>query len=349
MIEDLDNNTKSEKSDDGGKIIFNLDASDSSTNKHFKVTIFCASDESSGFSARSERNKATHFIPSEARRTIEVSRGIRFVSKLESLKIVDLSALIYDTPMTNDRRCALITEYNGEKYLVSKIPSKDGFPGYYFDNISGNYFTDPRVMMTNRGHYVRKINVKDSITSEYSSQTWTTGSSGVAIKDPWLSRDSSWNNGSTLPAHPNTVATGIYQNHSTWGYPITLDDVSTLSWIETVRSGMFDLRVDNRTSGQIFSPGWSGWAQEAYPNDITKWQSAYAGAITISGDIPNRGFLFYNTGENLPAFYSISYRTVKNTDESFSRFLYKLELESNGSRSVIPKVRSIRFRVNRVD
>lgn len=349
VVDDLDKNTSTEFKDSDGKIIFQLDASDSSTDRHFKVTMFCASDENSGFSGKSSSSQATHFIPSEIRDNIEVSKGIKFVSKLEAIKIVDLSTLIYDTPMSNDTRCALISDYNGEKYLVSKTPSKDIFPGYYFDSVSGVYFFDTRVLIRNKGHFIRKAEVDSSLN------IFTTGSSGRIVSDPWNVTDTTWNNGSTLPEYPNTDSTKPFPNHSTWGYPITLDDSFTVLWTDSLLgSGSFDLRAPNRSDGQIGSNNWRVWLSgynldqlNAYDNTPGYYGRKFLNVRAES--IPNRGFLFYNTGENLPSFYSISYRTVKNINESYSRFLYKIELESNGSRTVVPKVRSIRFRVNRTE
>ncbi len=348
VVEDLDKNTITEFFDSDGKITFRMDGSDSSTDRHFKVTIYCASDDNSGFVGKTTSSKATYFIPSELRGNIEVSKGVRFVAKLEAIKIVDLSTLLYDTPMSNDKRCALITEFNGEKYLVAKTPSKDIFPGYYFDSISGFYFTDTRVLIRNKSHFIRKT---ESATG---STTFTTGSSGTYIIDPYNRIDITWNNGSTIPEYSNTITTGVYPNHTTWGYPIILDDSSTVYWVETLYSGFIDLRPSHKEDTLVDSPNWTGWLAVNHPSDYSSWLSSKSqnngnGVLTVRETIPNRGFLFYNTGENLPSFYSISYRTVKNMDDSYSRFLYKIELESDGSRTVVPKVRSIRFRVNRIE
>lgn len=347
LVQDLDTGSSLEARDEDGKIKFQLDGVDSSTNKHYKVTVFCASDESTGFSGKSGSSLASHFIPNEDNNTINVSRGIRFVAKLESLKIVDLSTLLYDTPMANDKRCTLITDFNGEKYLIAKAPSKDIFPSYYFDSISGYYLIDSRVMIPNKNHYVRKIssNIEDGY--------YTTGSSGQIIVDLWMGIDRTWNNGATLAEYPNTTSTGIYPNHSTYGYPINIDDSPYVKWSDTIRSGDLDLRAENKDYAEVGSSGWKVWLVCGYSlsalQSYNNVPAQYGGpALTIrDAIIPNRGFLFYNSAENLPAFYSISYRTVKSMDSSYSRFVYKVELESDSSRSVIPKVRSVRFRLNR--
>ena len=347
VVDDLDKNTQSEFFDSDGVILFELDASNSSTDRHFKVTIFCASDNSNGFSGRSGPSIANHFIPSENRHSMKVSKGIKFVAKLEAIKIVDISTLLYDTPMSNDKRCALISEFNGEKYLVAKMPSKDIFPGYYFDSVSGYYCIDPRVLIQNKGHFIRKTEINSSTT------IYTTGSSGNVIIDPFEREDITWNNGATIPEYYNTISTGVYPNHSTWGYPIILDDTETVFWSDTVYSGSIDLRPLDKENSLVGSINWSGWMVANHPSDYNTYVLSYSycrhSRLSIEENIPNRGFLFYNTGENLPAFYSISYRTVKNVDDSYSRFMYKIELESNGTRTVVPKVRSIRFRINRTE
>jgi len=344
-IEDLDTGLSSDVYDEDGKLTFKLDASESSTDKHFKVVIYCASDEETGFCARYTRSTATYFIPSKNKGLINVSKGIKFVSRLESIKLVDLSTLVYDTPMSNDKRCALITDYNNEKYLVAKIPSKDIFQGYYFDSISGYYYYDSRILIKNIGHFVRQT------LSDTQINYFTTGSSGTIVYDPWNRIDTSWNAGSVLSEYPNTDTEFKYANHSTYGYPITLSDASELKWRDLLTSGSIDLRSPNISSALVGSPEWSGWiSTSVYSGDLPTYIRSvdhYSRPVLyVNTTIPNRGYLFYSTGENLPSFYSISYRTVKNTDSSYSRFVYKIELSSDSDRSVIPKVRSIRFRIN---
>jgi hypothetical protein len=343
-IEDLDTGLSTDIHDEDGKLNFKLDASQSSTDKHFKVVIYCASDEETGFSAK-YGNSETHFIPSESRYLIDVSKGIRFVSRLEPIKIVDLSTLVYDTPMSNDKRCALITDLNNEKYLVAKTPSKDIFQGYYFDSISGYYFFDPKALIKNVGHFVRQT------LTDTGANYFTTGSSGTIIYDPWDRIDSSWNAGTVLTEYPNTDNEFKYANHSTYGYPIVLSDSSTLAWRDTLTSGSIDLRSPNISSSLVGSAEWTDWITNSeYSGDLETYNRNLSdvsrASFPVNTTIANRGFLFYNTGENLPSFYSISYRTVKNIDSSYSRFVYKIELGSDGDRSVIPKVRSIRFRIN---
>jgi hypothetical protein len=74
--------------------------------------------------------------------------------------------------------------------------------------------------------------------------------------------------------------------------------------------------------------------------------SSYAYPIHINKSDNNVGYLFYNTAENLPGFYSIGYKSALNLDKSASRFMYKVELDSNKQGNLTPVVRSVRFVVN---
>jgi hypothetical protein len=348
IIEDLDSNNHFESKDQDGKINFQLDASSSETNKHFKITIFCAADEATGFSARYSVFRELYFIPSENIGLMKVSKGVRFVSRIDPIKLVDFSTLIYDTPMSNDKRCAIISDYNDEKYIVSKVPSKDIFPGYYFDSISGYYYIDNQTLIKNKSHFIRRSLVGSEIIY------YTTGSSGISILDGRNQIDGSWNDGNTLPEFPNTVSNGVYPIHSTYGYPINLEDSSTVLWTELLASGDYDLLADERSASIVGTPAWEVWLSGVNSNRYNSWRYSiswfygYERTLMINKEpIFNRGFLFYNTAENLPSFYSISYKTVKTLDDSYSRFVYKIELESNGGRTVVPKIRSVNFRINR--
>lgn len=346
-IEDLDRGGVIVAEEGDGLIRFNLDASDSTSNRHFKITMNCASDEETGFSARYASPQGLNWIPSESRGFITIPAGIRIVPRLEPIKVVDLSTLIYDTPMTNDRRCAITEESSGEKYLVVKSPSKDVFPGYYFNSIERVYETNPYVFIENKSHYIRR-----TATNESGDVYFTTGSSGSLVVDPWLQTDTTWNNGQTLGEYPNTVSTVYYTNHTTYGYPVNIDDSSSLVWYDVLYSGDLDLRCPDIASGRVGSPEWTGWiGATEYSDNLNEYLStpSYLGykRCQVRGDsITNKGYLFYNTGENLPAYYSISYRTIQQESDINSRFLYKLELTSDGSRRVAPRVRSIRFKVN---
>ena len=314
---------------------------------HYKITIYCMSDTSTGFCAN-------NWVPFEASKdnnpNITVSSLVKIVQKLNPLKIVDISDLIYDTPMNNDNRAALITMENDEKFLVVKIPSKDTFPGYRFDSLSRTYLTNSKYMIENFGHWIRKsiVNIRDpfigapedgylTLDQEF---LYTTGSSGLVVYDASdFVPDITWNDGQTLKDYPNTFRSGFYPYHSTIGYPINIDISETSTY--TLYQDSIDPRAQY-TSGVVGSTNWINWITE---NSISDYgQLVRYGQITVTD--PNRGFLFYSTAENLPSFYSISYRTVKSIDDTNSRFLYKLQLTSDDVGSLVPKVRSIRFKIN---
>lgn len=346
-VEDLDRGgvTIIEKSEGFLKIDF--DASDSTTNRHFKIIITCASDEGTGFSA--QYGGGRHWVPNEKRGNIIIPAGIRLVPRLESIKVVDLSTLVYDTPSTNDRRCAIITESNTDKYLVVKVPSKDAFPGYLFNRTTNTYILHPEVFIENKGHFVRRAALSPTGYFYY-----TTGSSGTAIYDQWWYSDTTWNDGQTLGEYPNTEVDVRYPVHSTHSYPLNLEDSSSVLWTDNVFSGGYDLRAPCMESGRVGSLEWSGWIENSeYASDLSFYNSQISRGYTPSiapfeDSITNKGNLFYNTAENLPAYYSISYRTLSRTATLADRFLYKIELSSNGSRNLVPSVKHIKFHINEV-
>jgi len=59
----------------------------------------------------------------------------------------------------------------------------------------------------------------------------------------------------------------------------------------------------------------------------------------------NKGHLFYNTAENLPSFYTITYGIVDKSDISLDKFLYKIELISEHD-YLTPYVNNIKFTIN---
>ncbi len=342
-VENLDTGVVKTYLDDGG--IFNIvfpKIVGLGGNSHYKITLYCSSDNSTGFCANG-------WVPYESSNqkdsTIIVSPLVRIVQKLNPLNIVDISDLIYDTPMNNDNRAAIILLDNGEKYLIAKIPSKDTFPGYYYNSLEKKYNSNSDYMIENNGHWVRRGVFYENVSGilELSDEfTYTTGSSGLYVyeKDR-VSVDYNWNNGATLVDYLNTKS-GFFIHHSTINYPINIDRSDYSSY--TLRSGMYDPRAPY-DSGLVGSNEWRAWIAREIPNggrDLTIYDGlGYMGVYDL-----NRGFLFYSTAENLPSFYSISYRTVSNIDDTNTRFLYKLELSSDDEGSLVPKVKSLRFIIN---
>lgn len=345
VVTNLDNGESTIVSSEGSLFNIYLNRVNPSVDTHFRISIYCASDEETGFCA-------DKWVPFEGTRekTIEVSPGIRIVPELKPISIVNLNTLIYDTPTSNDTRAAIYEEQNGEKYIVVKSPSKDLFPGYYFDNINKKYIEDESTKIENIGHWIRNgvqityqnIPGYSGLVPVYSDPfTYTTGSnaSGVVYKYNRSTVDNSWNNGSVLPDYPNYTGVSFYSHHSTFGYPINVDSV------RNKKLYLEDKMIDPRApydSSSVGSSSWLTWISGAYPSDYQQWQdNKYINTDTI-----NRGFLFYESAENLPTFYSISYRTLVGETDINKRFLYKLELTSDSQSNLVPVVRSIRFMIN---
>ena len=59
----------------------------------------------------------------------------------------------------------------------------------------------------------------------------------------------------------------------------------------------------------------------------------------------NTGHLFYNTAENIPSFYSITYGLIENTDVVLDKFLYKIQLTSEHE-SLSPMLNNVKFTMN---
>lgn len=354
VAENLDDGGLVESEDLSDTLNIVLDASNSTTNKHFKLTIYCASDEDTGFSAKSGSSRATHWIPSVERGVMSVNPGIKIVPRLERLRVVDIASLLYDTPMNNDRRCALITNAIGEKLLVVKTPSKDIFPGHYFQNETKQYAYDPRVVIKNNGHWIRRANVKSGPL--YQDIIYTTGSASGKIYDPWREQDVTWNDGYQLGEFLNTVDSGIYPNHSTYGYSINIDAARDVQWVDTLFPDDIDLRAPVVASGKVGTSEWENWIKSdpalsgtSYNQYLSNLDEYGVGFYFVNTVVSNKGFLYYPTAENLPTFYSISFRSAKETSEVNKRFLYKVELSSDGKSKLAPKIRSVRFKVNKVD
>ena len=335
-IEDLDTGVIKTYLDDSN--VFDIKFSPTSKingEGHYKITIYCASDNATGFCA----NK---WVPIESSRdlgaTIIVSPLIKIVQKLNPLKIVDISDLIYDTPMNNDNRAALIQTYDNEKFLIVKLPSKDSFPGNYYNSLEKKYYNDDRLMIENYGHWVRtQIESGNEIT-------YTTGSSGEFVLEyDQVTPDVYWNNGSVLKDYPNTNISSFYQHHSTYGYPINIDMNNTYSY--TLKEGLYDPRAPYE-SGLVGSTEWRDWLSGYFGWRGEIMYEGYTRTGLVTAVDTNRGFLFYPTAENLPSFYSISYRSVSSMIDINTRFLYKLQLTSNDTGSLVPKVKSLRFIIN---
>lgn len=330
VITNLDTGETNNISEEGGLFNVKLNREDSTKEAHFKITIYCASDSNTGFCAN-------QWVPHEGikSKTLTVSPGIKLVSRLKPIAIVDLSTLIYDTPINNDGRAALLEEENGEKFLVVKQPSKDIFPGYYYSSLEKKYYEDYSSRIENIGHWVR------SGITESGEIVYTTGSdaSGIVYDFNRTDLDLTWNNGATLPDYPNDTGIPFYPHHSTFAYPINIDRQRNATI--HLEEGYIDPRAPYNV-GRVGSTSWYSWLQTNYSDQVEQWNDS--NELTIS-DI-NRGFLFYDTAENLSTFYSITYRNIIGVSDIHKRFLYKLELLSDNQENLTPIVKSLRFIVN---
>jgi len=96
---------------------------------------------------------------------------------------------------------------------------------------------------------------------------------------------------------------------------------------------------------------WNGGSiwPAGFSNDDTdklyEQHSTYGNPINIDDIENNKGHLFYDTSENLPAFYTIEYELGKLSDPSKNVFMYKIELTSN-TNTATPLVSSVRFTIN---
>lgn len=355
VVEDLDDGTIEtiEATDDIFIVPFSKTPEDRMA-KHYKLTIFCASDESTGFSALYDKD--TRWIPfsSPKRSTINVDNGIKIVPNLSPLKIVDLASLVYDSSIYNSRKAALYSNLSNERFIVVRQPSKDIFPGYYFDSIKKQYKESVAVTkIPNKGHWIRQ-----SIDNNFDVFTYTTGSSGINPGKIYNTAedaangivDSTWNNGSCLTKYPNMSGGVYFPLHSTYGYPINIDDSARRYENDTVFEGDVDHRAPTLKEGYVGSSENLAWLYSNYPAQysgyIIKKNSYGRGFYSYDADVDNKGFLYYNTAENLPSYYSISYKVIKEEQDNDSRFLYKLVLNGDNDTNLNPIVKSIKFKIN---
>jgi len=89
-----------------------------------------------------------------------------------------------------------------------------------------------------------------------------------------------------------------------------------------------------------------------YPQDfkntedkLYRQHSTYGSPLNIDNEEYNKGHIFYNTAENLPAFYTIEYGLVDRQDASINKFLYKINLKSEHE-TYTPILNSLKFTIN---
>lgn len=122
----------------------------------------------------------------------------------------------------------------------------------------------------------------------------------------------------------NNVISGLFTNDYTF-------DGSSYSVDETWNNGIiYPPSFSNTHSSKLYIP-----------------HHTYGNPIDIE-DTSDKGHLFYNTAENLPAFYTIEYDLVDADDPTNDRFLYKIELRSEHQNNT-PVVDAVKFVVNADD
>jgi hypothetical protein len=114
----------------------------------------------------------------------------------------------------------------------------------------------------------------------------------------------------------------------------------------TVQSGTY-LDTDSYlqdiswNNGNTFPAGFDNLIQDSiYPQHYT-----FGSRINVEDTVANKGHLFYNTSENLPAFYTIRYGVVDRNDPTVDRFLYKIQLNSEHERNT-PILEAVKFSIN---
>lgn len=327
VLTDIDNSSQQTFSDDtGGNYFINLQAS-SSTNRHYKIDLYCLSNPENGFCL----DNWTPYIGTN-NATISTSTGIKIVNRLDSFSLVSLSNLFYNP---KEYKFAIYEESN-EKYIVVKKPNKDKLPGYYFDSINKKYELITQNQLENKNHYTRQL-----FYSGVEKSFYTTGSDSdgnVYLQDMTTVNDL-WNNGKVLNDYPNYTGYSNYLNYSTFNYPINMEDSNNQKRI--LYYGDIDPRASDNNN-IVGSANWLTWLSNNNKQDEI---NNYTNSSKLEITDYNRGNLFYNTSENLPAYYSIFYKY--NIEEN-NRFLYKIELSSNDEGSVVPKIKSITFNINEV-
>lgn len=337
---------------------FNIDlqSSNSTSNTHYKISIFCASDDETGYCAKFNRYHSWVPYHKSDRKSITVSPGIKIVSNLHPLKITTMGDMV-NNPSLALSKAALYSTLNNDKYIVVKQPSKRFFPGYYFNETQKEYKEYKYAKIPNRGHWIRR-----GYASDFSKDiVYTTGSSGVNPGSLYITstlaisgvRDNTWNNGSCLIKYPNTSGNVFYPVHTTFGYPINIDASETQTVNEVFYDGDIDPRAPTIEKGYVGSTQHLLWLSGYSLSQFTSYNSNNAynnnqgGLYSVTNEIvDNKGFLYYNTGENLPEYYSISYKVLEDEQDNDSRFLYKLIVSSNEDSDVKPVIRSIRFIAN---
>lgn len=127
---------------------------------------------------------------------------------------------------------------------------------------------------------------------------------------------------------------------------ILLEEYITGSQVNDIVSGnYFDdstLEVDYAwNKGKLYEPDFKNTT-----NGLYRQHSTFGHPINVDETFGiNKGHLFYNTAENLPAFYTIEYGLVDRSDSTINKFLYRIDLKSEHE-SYTPVLDSVKFIIN---
>ncbi len=238
---------------------------------------------------------------------IQVIGNARIVAEIDPLKVVSLETLLFTTTYENDFRCAVITDTDSLKYVIVKEPSKNLIPGYYFNNTTSAYRKNDDHLIKNIGHYKRK---------------WL-NPSGVNIAEEYITG-----------SYNSTIMSGNY------------DDTPISGSISGVMISGIDLyNTDYKwNKGDIYPQEFSNTDSDT----LYRVHSTFNNPINVDDDFDssiNKGHLFYDTGENLAAFYTMQYGEVNRDNTTINKFLYKVVLTSEDE-NLSPILDSIKFTMN---
>jgi len=137
-----------------------------------------------------------------------------------------------------------------------------------------------------------------------------------------------------------------------WLSPSGVNNINTYitgSEDSTIMSGVYSdtasyIKDDKWNDGKLYPQDFENSESGLYPQ-----HSTFGNPLNIDVDYSttdtNLGHIFYDTAENLAAFYTINYGLVDRTKTSINKFLYKIELTSEHE-SLSPMIDSIKFTMN---
>lgn len=294
ILRGIDNDTEeeivpsSDTEESNSNITINIDSGT------YELIIYCLSDH--------ETKKPKKDWNPYDESNIILPNKVRLVSTITPLNIINFDALLHSTTYENDNRAAILSKPDGYKYLVVKEPSKNIIPGYFYNFKTRVFENDEQYLIKNIGHYNRSQLIHDAVSGTFVQHDYITGSNNSAIMSGVIFDGGEFDVGEI----PYDISS--YEPDRTWN------------------------------NGSVFPDDWENTSQNfTYPTHLS-----FGYPINVDDEIlnisnpdyytlgskHNMGHLFYNTGENLPAFYTIKYAIVDKYDPTVDRFLYKVDLVS---------------------